>query len=50
MTLLTDQYAGQIADVVSCYDRIVMMGTLPVTEETTWGRTSNTRHNSRTMP
>ena len=29
MTLLTDRYAAQIAGVVSCYDRIVIMGTLP---------------------
>ncbi len=29
MTLLTDRYAAQIAGVVSCYDRLVMMGTLP---------------------
>lgn len=29
MTLLTDRYAEQIAGVVSCYDRIVIMGTLP---------------------
>jgi hypothetical protein len=29
MTLLTERYADQIAGVLSCYDRIVMMGTLP---------------------
>jgi len=29
VTLLTDRYAAQIAGVVSCYDRIVIMGTLP---------------------
>jgi len=29
MTLLTDRYAAQIAGVVSCYDRLVIMGTLP---------------------
>ncbi len=29
MTLLTDRYASQIAGVVSCYDRIVITGTLP---------------------
>ena len=29
MTLLTDRYAEQIAGVISCYDRIVIMGTLP---------------------
>src|SRR5947209_736323 len=29
MTLLTDRYAKQIAGVVSCYDRLVIMGTLP---------------------
>ncbi len=29
MTLLTERYAEQIAGVVSCYDRIVIMGTLP---------------------
>jgi len=29
MTLLTDRYAAQIAGVVSCYDRIVITGTLP---------------------
>jgi hypothetical protein len=29
MTLLTERYADQIAGVVSCYDRIVIMGTLP---------------------
>src|SRR5216684_3484685 len=29
MTLLTDRYAEQLAGVVSCYDRIVVMGTLP---------------------
>ncbi len=29
MTLLTDRYAAQIAGVVSCYDRMVITGTLP---------------------
>ena len=29
MTLLTERYAEQIAGVVSCYDRLVIMGTLP---------------------
>jgi len=29
MTLLTDRYAAQLAGVVSCYDRIVIMGTPP---------------------
>src|ERR671923_2392922 len=29
MTLLTDRYAEQIAGVISCYDRLVIMGTLP---------------------
>jgi hypothetical protein len=29
MALLTERYAAQIAGVVSCYDRIVIMGTLP---------------------
>ncbi len=29
MTLLTDRYAAQIAGVVSCYDRLVITGTLP---------------------
>jgi len=29
MTLLTERYAEQIAGVVSCFDRIVIMGTLP---------------------
>ncbi len=29
MTLLTDRYAAQIAGVISCYDRIVITGTLP---------------------
>src|SRR5579871_2986704 len=29
MTPLTERYAAQIAGVVSCYDRIVIMGTLP---------------------
>jgi hypothetical protein len=29
VTLLTDRYAEQIAGVISCYDRIVIMGTLP---------------------
>ena len=29
MTLLTERYAAQIAGVVSCYDRLVIMGTLP---------------------
>jgi len=29
MTLLTDRYAAQIASVVSCYDRLVITGTLP---------------------
>lgn len=29
MALLTDRYAEQIAGVLSCYDRLVLMGTLP---------------------
>jgi hypothetical protein len=29
MILLTERYAEQIAGVVSCFDRIVIMGTLP---------------------
>src|SRR3954452_19869422 len=29
MPLLTERYAEQIAGVVSCYDRLVIMGTLP---------------------
>ena len=29
MTLLTEQYADQITGVLSCYDRIVIQGTLP---------------------
>jgi hypothetical protein len=29
MTLLTDRYAEQIAGVISCYDRLVIRGTLP---------------------
>ncbi|MGH2411356.1 MAG: MarR family transcriptional regulator [Chloroflexota bacterium] len=29
MTLLTERYAEQIAGVVSCFDRLVIMGTLP---------------------
>jgi hypothetical protein len=29
MTLLTERYAEQIAAVVSCYDRLVLLGTLP---------------------
>jgi hypothetical protein len=29
MALLTDRYAAQIAGVLSCYDRIVITGTLP---------------------
>ena len=29
MTLLTEQYADQITGVLSCYDRIVIKGTLP---------------------
>ena len=29
MPLLTDRYADQIAGVLSCYDRLVVMGTLP---------------------
>jgi len=29
MTLLTERYADQIAGTLSCYDRIVIMGTLP---------------------
>src|SRR6266852_9582899 len=29
MPLLTERYAGQIAGVLSCYDRIVITGTLP---------------------
>jgi hypothetical protein len=29
VTLLTERYAAQIAGVVSCYDRLIIMGTLP---------------------
>jgi len=29
MTPLTERYAAQIAGVISCYDRLVLMGTLP---------------------
>src|SRR6516162_11306937 len=29
MELLTERYKGQIAGVLSCYDRIIMQGTLP---------------------
>jgi hypothetical protein len=29
MTLLTERYAAQIVGVLACYDRIVIMGTLP---------------------
>ena len=29
MPLLTDRYAEQIAGVLSCYDRLIIMGTLP---------------------
>src|ERR1700752_767139 len=29
MALLTERYADQIAGVISCFDRIVLMGTLP---------------------
>ena len=29
MTPLTERYADQIAGVISCYDRLVLMGTLP---------------------
>ena len=29
MTLLTEQYSDQITGVLSCYDRIVIQGTLP---------------------
>src|SRR3970282_1377144 len=29
MTLLTERYASQIAGVLSCFDRIVIAGTLP---------------------
>src|SRR4030042_1478500 len=29
MTLLTERYATQIAGVLSCYDRIIITGTLP---------------------
>jgi hypothetical protein len=29
VTLLTDRYPEQIAGVISCYDRLVIMGTLP---------------------
>src|SRR5215203_451819 len=30
MKLLTEQYASKIAGTLSCYDRIVLTGTLPV--------------------
>jgi hypothetical protein len=29
MTLLTERYAAQIAGVLSCYDRVIVMGTVP---------------------
>jgi len=29
MTRLTERYAARIASVVSCFDRTVIMGTLP---------------------
>src|SRR5664279_3121225 len=29
MPLLTERYAGQIAGVLSCYDRVIITGTLP---------------------
>src|SRR5436305_10808194 len=29
MPLLTERYAAQIAGVLSCYDRLIIMGTLP---------------------
>jgi hypothetical protein len=29
LTLLTERYAPQIAGVLSCFDRIVVFGTLP---------------------
>jgi hypothetical protein len=29
LTLLTERYADQIAGVLSCYDRILVFGTLP---------------------
>ena len=29
MKLLTERYAEEIAGVISCYDRIVIQGTLP---------------------
>ena len=29
MALLSDRYAAQIAGVLSCYDRLIIMGTLP---------------------
>ena len=29
LTLLTERYAPQIAGVLSCFDRLLMFGTLP---------------------
>src|ERR1700719_4186058 len=30
LTLLTERHANQIAGVLSCYDRVIVQGTLPV--------------------
>ena len=30
LTLLTERHAEQIAGVLSCYDRMIVQGTLPV--------------------
>jgi hypothetical protein len=30
LTLLTERHANQIAGVMSCYDRVIVQGTLPV--------------------
>ena len=30
LTLLTERHTKQIAGVVSCYDRVIVQGTLPV--------------------
>jgi hypothetical protein len=30
LTVLTERHAQQIAGVLSCYDRVIVQGTLPV--------------------
>ena len=30
LVLLTERHAGQIAGVLSCYDRVIVPGTLPI--------------------